>query len=178
METCVIGNLDRWPNLEACDGPECMIFILLKIWHSIFGGAGRIAINAGHSRWLNPSSHKIVQYSPNTIRIHPGKAQNEVRCSGGYYDCSKPVGVCHNKIRQRKTKNEAVETCAKEFPERWWDLEACDSRINHGGRWQGHYLSLWTKLGICSGETPCEAMSGRVKTVLASLYSRWHIESQ
>ena len=55
METCVEGDLDGWPNLEACDWPECMIFQLWQIWHSLYGGAGRIAINTGHSRWLNHS---------------------------------------------------------------------------------------------------------------------------
>lgn len=97
---------------------------------------------------------------------------HRTRCPGGYFACSKPVDVCHNKLRHRKTKNEVVETCAKEFPDGWWGLEACDSRITHGGRWQGHYLSLWTKLYICSGETPCEATSGRFSTVLASFYSQ------
>lgn len=49
-------------------------------------------------------------------------------------------------------------------------LEACDSRINDGGRCQGHKMSLWTKLGFCSGETSCAATSGSVKNVRGFLF--------
>jgi len=65
------------------------------------------------------------------------KAQDEFVIQDLFKDNHAAGMVCRfSEFRNRKTKNETVETYAEEYPDGWLDLEACEGRINYGGRCQ------------------------------------------
>lgn len=65
------------------------------------------------------------------------KAQDEFVIQDLFKDNHVAGLVCYySELRKRKTKNETVETYAEEYPDGWLDLEACEGRINYGGRCQ------------------------------------------